>query len=138
MFLRMALNAIDGMLAREYGQKTKLGAYLNELTDVVSDTVLYLPFALIPTYGLWAVVGFIWLATVSEMAGVLALMVGQPRCYAGPLGKSDRAFIVGALGLCLAVMGEPQHAAWSYFFPVLCVLLIANIVNRIRHGLKPA
>ena len=31
----MALNAIDGMLAREHGQKSTLGAYLNELTDVI-------------------------------------------------------------------------------------------------------
>ena len=47
MFVRMAFNAIDGMLAREHGQKSRLGAYLNELTDVVSDAALYLPFALI-------------------------------------------------------------------------------------------
>ena len=45
MLLRMALNAIDGMLAREFGQKSPLGAYLNELTDVFSDAALYLPFA---------------------------------------------------------------------------------------------
>ena len=37
----MAFNAIDGMLAREFGQKSRLGAYLNELTDVVSDAALY-------------------------------------------------------------------------------------------------
>ena len=30
MLLRMALNAIDGMLAREFGQQSRLGAYLNE------------------------------------------------------------------------------------------------------------
>ena len=35
MFLRMALNAVDGMLAREFGHKSPLGAYLNELTDVI-------------------------------------------------------------------------------------------------------
>jgi CDP-diacylglycerol--glycerol-3-phosphate 3-phosphatidyltransferase len=45
MFLRMAFNAIDGLLAREFGQKSRLGAYLNELTDVISDAALYLPFA---------------------------------------------------------------------------------------------
>ncbi|MDR1462223.1 MAG: CDP-alcohol phosphatidyltransferase family protein, partial [Azoarcus sp.] len=44
MFLRMALNAIDGMLAREFNQKSPLGAYLNELTDLISDAALYLPF----------------------------------------------------------------------------------------------
>src|SRR5690242_707173 len=36
LFLRMALNAIDGMLAREHDQKSRLGALLNELTDVAS------------------------------------------------------------------------------------------------------
>ena len=41
LFLRMALNAIDGMLAREHNQKTKLGGILNEIGDVLSDTVLY-------------------------------------------------------------------------------------------------
>src|SRR4051812_38661529 len=37
LFLRMAFNAIDGMLAREFRQASPLGAYLNELTDVISD-----------------------------------------------------------------------------------------------------
>ncbi|TIN81302.1 MAG: CDP-alcohol phosphatidyltransferase family protein, partial [Mesorhizobium sp.] len=37
MFVRMALNAVDGMLAREHGQASTLGMYLNELCDVVSD-----------------------------------------------------------------------------------------------------
>src|SRR5947209_6785782 len=47
LFARMALNAIDGMLAREHGQKSRLGGILNELCDVISDAALYLPFALI-------------------------------------------------------------------------------------------
>ncbi|MBE7186383.1 MAG: CDP-alcohol phosphatidyltransferase family protein, partial [Methylobacterium mesophilicum] len=58
LFVRMALNAIDGMLAREHGQASKLGMYLNEICDVVSDTVLILPFALVPPFGLWGVAGF--------------------------------------------------------------------------------
>ena len=58
-FLRMAMNAIDGMLAREFGLKSDLGAYLNELTDVVSDSFLYLPFAYIGVFEpLW--IGIIW------------------------------------------------------------------------------
>ena len=40
MLLRMALNAVDGMLAREFGQQSRLGAYLNELCDVVADAAL--------------------------------------------------------------------------------------------------
>ena len=37
LFLRMALNAIDGMMAREHGMKSPEGAVLNELGDVISD-----------------------------------------------------------------------------------------------------
>ena len=32
LFVRMALNAMDGMLAREFGQQSALGGYLNEIT----------------------------------------------------------------------------------------------------------
>ncbi|MFT6987551.1 MAG: CDP-diacylglycerol--glycerol-3-phosphate 3-phosphatidyltransferase, partial [Psychromonas sp.] len=32
LFIRMALNAIDGMLAREHNMKTKKGAMLNEMS----------------------------------------------------------------------------------------------------------
>ena len=48
LFGRMALNAVDGMLAREHNQKSRLGAYLNELGDVISDAAIYAPFALLP------------------------------------------------------------------------------------------
>lgn len=58
MFLRMAFNAVDGMLAREFGQQSALGAYLNELFDVVSDAALYLPFVLVAPFG-WASVGVV-------------------------------------------------------------------------------
>jgi CDP-diacylglycerol--glycerol-3-phosphate 3-phosphatidyltransferase len=41
LFIRMALNAIDGMMAREHGQASAAGAVLNELSDVVADAALY-------------------------------------------------------------------------------------------------
>ena len=41
LLIRMALNAIAGMLAREHGQASALGARLNEIGDVVSDAALY-------------------------------------------------------------------------------------------------
>ena len=102
MLLRMAMNAVDGMLAREFGQATPLGALLNELTDVISDSFLYLPFAaLAPFDPLWVGVVIV-LAALSEFAGVLGQTIGASRRYDGPMGKSDRAFVFGALGLLLA------------------------------------
>jgi len=134
MFLRMAFNAIDGMLAREFGQKTRLGAYLNELTDVVSDSALYLPFALIAPFSVWTVGAVVLLAAISEYAGVLGLMVGASRRYDGPMGKSDRAFVFGALGLWIGV-ASPLPAWAAYVMPVVAVALVVTIVNRVRRGL---
>src|SRR5581483_2473818 len=91
LFARMALNAIDGMLAREFGQKSRLGAVLNELGDVISDAALYLPFALVAGITPLLVAGLVAIAIISEMTGVVAVQIGAPRRYDGPFGKSDRA-----------------------------------------------
>src|SRR5438132_4202810 len=71
LFVRMAMNAVDGMLAREFGQRSVLGAYLNELGDVVPDAALYLPFALVEPFGPYSVGLIIVLVGLSEMAGAL-------------------------------------------------------------------
>src|SRR6185369_6721724 len=71
LFLRMALNAIDGMMARELGLSTHLGAVLNELGDVVSDLGLYLPLAFVYEAAAWPVVAFSIGAVLTEFSGVL-------------------------------------------------------------------
>ena len=137
MFLRMALNAVDGMLAREFGQQSKLGAYLNELTDVIADAALLLPFAWIAPFNPAWVGAVIFLAALAEFAGVLGIMVGATRRYDGPLGKSDRAFVFGALALWIGLGGTlPVWLQW--LMPLLAVLLCWTIVNRVRAGLREA
>jgi len=137
MFIRMAFNAIDGMLAREFGQKSKLGAYLNELTDVISDACLYLPFAFVPHFpALWVGV-FTVLAVIVEMTGVIGLMVGASRRYDGPFGKSDRAFVIGALALALG-LGLPAQPWQTWVFPCMALLCAVTIVKRVRQGLQEA
>src|ERR1700682_4393576 len=103
LFIRMALNAIDGMLAREHGQKSDLGALLNELGDLLSDAALYLPFAAIPGVSAILVVTAVILAGASELAGSAALLIGATRRYDGPMGKSDRAFAFGAIAVLLGL-----------------------------------
>lgn len=134
MFLRMAFNAVDGMLAREFGQKSALGAYLNELSDVVSDAALYLPFVLVAPFG-WASIGaVIFFSAISEMAGALGPMVGAERRYDGPMGKSDRAFVFGALGLWVGL--APELPAWSWWLmPAMVAAIVLNTINRVRGGI---
>ena len=135
--IRMALNAIDGMLAREFGQQSKLGAYLNELGDVVSDAALYAPFAFIPPFGAVSTGIEIVLSMMTEFAGVLGPSVGASRRDDGPLGKSDRALLAGSLGFWIGIGGErPDWLVW--LMPLVAVLLVLTVANRIRAGLREA
>lgn len=134
MLLRMALNAVDGMLAREFGQKSALGAYLNEITDVIADAALYFPFALLAGSSPELIVLVIVLSAVSELTGTVAVMTGASRRYDGPMGKSDRAFVFGLIGL-LAGLGVPLVAWLNYAWMALAVLIGLTIRNRIRRGL---
>jgi len=135
LFVRMALNAIDGMLAREYDMKSALGAILNEVGDVVSDAALYLPFALLPGLDARWVVLAVLLAVISEMVGVVAVQIGAGRRYDGPMGKSDRAFVFGLAALLLGLSLEV--ASWvNAGLIAVCVLLAMTCWNRARGALR--
>jgi phosphatidylglycerophosphate synthase len=135
LFLRMALNAIDGMLAREFNQKSRLGALLNELGDVISDAALYLPFALLPYATPWLVVITVVLAAMTEFCGVLAQTIAAPRGYQGPLGKSDRALLFGTYGLAIAIWPITlQYSVW--IFAIAALLSLYTCFNRCRFALR--
>lgn len=135
LLIRMALNAIDGMLAREHAMQSKLGAVLNEIGDVVSDTALYLPLAVVAGVCPELVVLITILAIIGEMTGVVAVQIGASRRYEGPLGKSDRAFAFGLLGLLLG-LGVPRGDWLTVFLAVLVGLAALTIVNRARRALR--
>lgn len=134
MLLRMAFNAIDGMLAREHGQASRLGALLNELTDVLADAALFLPLVrLAPLQPVW-VAAFALMAALSEMAGALGPTVGASRRYDGPMGKSDRAFAVGAIALWASI--APLPSAFALAMPALTLLTALTVLHRMRQALR--
>lgn len=135
LLLRMALNAIDGMLATATGNKTALGALLNELCDQLSDAALYLPFALAAGIRPIVVVLAVVAALLTEFAGVLVQALGAPRGFEGPMGKSDRAFAFGVVAL---LIGTGVAPIWANGVLVLVLLLSAlTVFNRLRRGLRP-
>lgn len=137
MLVRMALNAVDGMLAREFGQQSPLGAYLNELCDVVSDAALYLALLSVPGVEaslLWAMA---LLALLTEYAGVLGLLVGASRRYDGPMGKSDRALVIGLAGILLAG-GWIGAATVDAGAAIVCLLCAVTVWRRVGKGLQEA
>lgn len=137
LFIRMALNAIDGMLAREHHQKSRFGAILNELSDVISDTILYFPFVLLfPGSAIWILL-ILFLSVLTEFTGVLAQTIGASRRYDGPAGKSDRAFLFGALGLWAALFpASLDSVLFPVLFAVFAALLFLTCYHRIRRALQ--
>ena len=133
LFLRMALNALDGMIANKFNQKTKIGVFYNETGDVISDTVFFYIFLRVigvnEVYNLL----FIFLSALSEYIGVIAVMVDNKRHYEGPMGKSDRAFLISLLAIVYYFIGNKY---FDYILILAIVLLIFTIFNRVRSSVK--
>lgn len=137
LLVRMGLNALDGMLAREFHQATPGGAVLNELGDVLADAALYLPLALVPGLDPLLLSLTVVLGVITELAGIVVVPLGARRRYDGPMGKSDRAFAYGLLALLLGVGVAP--GLWSRgLLALMAVLALLTIWNRSRQGLREA
>ena len=134
LFVRMALNALDGMMARVYNQQSKKGEILNELGDVISDIALFFPLLKFESQAIYAVVVFICLSIINEFGGILAKVVSGDRRYDGPMGKSDRAFMIGLYGL-LRFLGVHTSSYSIYIFAALILLLILSTFTRLKKSL---
>ena len=137
LLARMALNAIDGMMAREHGMQSAAGAVLNEIGDVASDAALYLPLALVAGLRAPLIVAVVLLAALSEMTGLVGLQTGAGRRYDGPMGKSDRALVFGALGLALGLGAAPGRWLDAVLI-VVSLLLVMTVANRARKAVRGA
>jgi CDP-diacylglycerol--glycerol-3-phosphate 3-phosphatidyltransferase len=136
LFVRMALNALDGMLAKQFNLTSALGAVLNEVGDVLADAALFLPFACLPGARPELVMAVVVLGMATEVAGLSGLLVGAGRGFQGPFGKSDRAFFFGLLGLLHGV-GILGSLACTCLLGIAVFLALLTLVNRCRAALIP-
>jgi CDP-diacylglycerol--glycerol-3-phosphate 3-phosphatidyltransferase len=122
LFLRLALNAIDGMIARAHDKATRSGKILNEIGDVLGDAFLYLPLMKMPGAPETLIALAVLAGIAAEFAGVLAEAIGGERRYDGPVGKSERALAFGVAGLLLALGAE---AGWWFDLLMLVLILLS-------------
>lgn len=135
LLVRMALNALDGMMAREYKMQSKKGELLNELGDILADIAMFLPLILLAGLHPLVLVAFVILGVVNEFTGVLAKAINGERRYDGPMGKSDRALLVGLTVLLLYFFPEIK-AALNYIFGAGSLLLVISTAVRIKKTLQ--
>ncbi|WP_440465042.1 alpha/beta fold hydrolase [Psychrobacter sp. ASPA161_6] len=151
LFVRMALNAIDGMMAREHGQASKIGEVLNEVGDIVADTALIASLAPHVANANWQdsavnlpnrisihqphIVGLIVLSIGTELLAIISNKSLNVRANQGPLGKSDRAFVLGVLGTFMASKVPPAlfHIRVGQLFILTEALLLKTCLNRLRY-----
>jgi CDP-diacylglycerol--glycerol-3-phosphate 3-phosphatidyltransferase len=135
LFLRMALNALDGMMARTYNQQSKKGEVLNEIGDLVSDLFVFFPLLKFEKEIFYLIVVFICLSIINEFAGILGKVVSNVRRYEGPMGKTDRTLILGVYGI-LSYFSINFNEYSIYIFSVITSLLIISTFIRIKKSLK--
>ena len=134
LLVRMALNTLDGMMARMYDMKSVPGEILNELGDVLSDAVMYLPLVKLTGVNPWWVLSFVFLSMLNEFIGVVMKAATGIRRYDGPMGKSDRALVTGVT--CLLFFFWPgAMVSFDYVFAGMSILLVASSILRIKNGL---
>lgn len=133
LLLRLTLNALDGLMAREHGQASRLGAWLNEAGDMAADLALYLPFALVPGIEAGIAVAAAAGAVATELAGLAAQEAGGARRYDGPMGKSDRALVYGVVALALG-LGAPAQLWIDLVLAAVLLLELATVILRVRRA----
>ena len=134
LLLRMALNALDGMMARQYNMQSKLGEILNELGDVISDLVIIFPFVVIPNVADPIIILCGVLAILNEFSGLLGRALGGERRYDGPMGKSDRALVIGLFCIAFYVWRDIELYT-NWVFGVMCLLMMISTFIRLKKAL---
>lgn len=139
LILRMAMNALDGMLSREQGTGSVAGEVLNEALDIIGDTLCYGSLYFVAGGPRVSLVVFILLAWAAEFFGVLGKsMPGGVRRHETLLGgKPDRATWMGLLALILFF--KPAWLQFTpYFLAGVSVFVGLTSVIRIKKTIEAA
>ncbi len=135
LLFRMMLNALDGMMARVYDLQSRTGEVLNEVGDIVSDVAIFYPLLFLEGLDFRLAFSFIVLSVINEFCGILGKAMGGERRYDGPMGKSDRATVVGVICL-LFYFDIGVEPYLKYIFAIAVGLVSLSSVIRLKHSIK--
>ncbi len=129
--LNAFLDGLDGVLAREIGNASKRGDFLDHVLDRYSDMFIIGGIAF-GGYAGWeigviAIIGVL----LSSYMGTQAQAVGLNRVYGGLLGRADRLLIVMAATFLTLLYPDPVPASGMLSFSFLgwALLIFALLCN---------
>jgi phosphatidylglycerophosphate synthase len=140
ILVRFVMNALDGLLARRQNTASSAGEVMNELSDVVGDTVCYgILYFLFPKQHL-QVVGLLLSIWFCEYVAVLgkSLPGGVRRQESVGGGKPERAVWLGLLSLAWACNEEFVRLHMGLYLGLVTALIVLSGLKRIQKSLQVA
>lgn len=123
---RLALNALDGAVARRTGRGGPSGMVINELGDRVSDTAMMVPAGCFVRPGL--VLGAVAAGYLTSITGLLGAAARGERLQGGPMGKADRVAVLAAAAVVAALLGSPMPIV-AGLWTILCGSLLTTLLR---------
>ena len=129
--VRIALNLIDGNMARRTGRIHPRGELYNELGDRLADTAFLTPVAFLPGASPEIVLLGVLGAVLASYVGITVRAAGGERLYRGILSKPGRMALLVVCCLWAFVAGPDSTAAWAAFGPLLLAGTTLTLLERI-------
>jgi CDP-diacylglycerol--glycerol-3-phosphate 3-phosphatidyltransferase len=128
---RLALNALDGMVAQRSSVARPWGKVLNEFCDRLADLAFLGSLALLPGSSLTLVMAALCSTLLVSFLGVLAEAAGAGRQFGGIMGKADRM-------ACLGLAATLSFVTGTYVpLQALPVILVAGaLVTLVERGAR--
>jgi phosphatidylglycerophosphate synthase len=131
--VRLAINLVDGALARATDRSHPRGELLNEVSDRLADIALLGPVAFLPGAQRETVLLGLTGAVLASFVGVASRAAGGARLYSGILSKPGRMALLAVFAIAALALGPP---AWGPFGPVLLVGTVLTIAERVVGAIR--
>jgi phosphatidylglycerophosphate synthase len=137
---RLALNLLDGMVARRTGRTHAFGEIWNELGDRLADIAFIGGLAWVPGVGPWLAFPAIIGALLASYVGITSRAAGASRQYGGVMSKPGRMAVL-AIGAPVAFVtgsGIPLAAAAVLIGAGALVTLVQRVLDAASELRRPA
>ncbi|WPU66953.1 CDP-alcohol phosphatidyltransferase family protein [Peredibacter starrii] len=125
--MRLICNLMDGMVAVEFGKKSKTGDLWNDVPDRFADVAIILGAGYLSQQYPFAI-ELAWangtLAVMTAYLRVLGASLASPHYYIGPMAKPHRMAILTA-----AFIGEAIYPGGALLYGALIIMVVGQVVT---------
>ncbi len=134
--VRLALNLLDGNLARRTGTIHPRGELYNEIGDRLADVAFLAPVAVLPGANAVVVLLGVLGAVLASYVGIAARAAGGERIYRGVLSKPGRMALLAVVSLVAFVAGPGDGRAWAVFGVLLLLGTALTLAERLLVAIR--